>query len=159
MDDKDDEDFGYLLGEIDTYHFCSPEEIQEELLRDGFIPTNVLTGNVFSNGQNALHILLRSRAPIHVLNLLVDKLLYLGVDPRKRNHDGILCTDNNVTYNQIVRKIDFWILTRYPVVWTDDFIRKNIKRIFTLGYQDYYNEVVNQNNKIVIEAMNKYYKK
>jgi hypothetical protein len=157
MDDEDD--LRYLLGEIDTHRFCSPEEIQEELLRDGFIPTNVLTGNVFSNGQNALHILLKERVPIHVLDVLVDKLLHLGVDPRKRDNDGVLCTDGNVTYNQIVRKIDFWILTKYPIVWTDDFIRKNIKRIFTLGYQDYYYEIVNKNNKIVIEAMNNYYNK
>ena len=159
MDDDSDDDLKYLLGEINGQLICTFEEIQEELLSDGFIPINVLTGNVFSNGQNALHILLRSKLPIHVLDVLVDRLLHLGVDPRKRNNDGILCTDNNVTYNQIVRKIDFWILTRYPVVWTDDFIRKNIKRIFTLGYQDYYYEIVNKNNKIVIEAMNNYYNK
>jgi hypothetical protein len=157
MEDSDEDDFRYLLGEIDTQRFCNPEEIQEDILKDGLIPMNLLTGNVFSNGQNALHIILKVNLPIHILDVLVDKLLHLGVDPRKRDNDSILCTEGNITYNQIVRKIDFWILTRYPVVWTDDFVRKYIQKIFNLGYKDYYYDVVNQSNKIVLESMKKYY--
>lgn len=159
MEDSDDDDLRYLLGEIDEHRFCSPEEIQEEILKDGMIPMNLLTENVFSNGQNALHILLKASLPIHVLDVLVDRLLYLGVDPRKRDNDGKLCIDGNVTYHQIVRKIDHWILTRYPVVWNIDFVRKNINRIFKLGYQDYYYEIVNEINKVTIEAMKNYDKK
>jgi hypothetical protein len=159
MDDDSDDDLKYLLGEIDTQLICTFEEVQEELLKDGLIPDNLLTGNVFSNGQNALHILLKTNLPSYILDYKIDKILKLGVDPRIKDNDGKLCTDGNVNYNQINKKIHLWILTRYPTIWTTDFVRKHVQKIFNLGYQDYYYEVVNHTNKIVIEAMNKYYKK
>ena len=159
MDDLDDL-LDYLLSPAKEDELKSEEEKQEELLLRGVLPENVLTGNVFSNGQNALHLIMKSSETSFLVEHIVDTLLYLGVDSTSPDNDGKLCTDenlNSIHYN-LIDKIYKWQLTRYPVIWTHNFVRKNKYKIKLLNYTSYYREIINSEDERIDLAFEKYYK-
>lgn len=139
----------------------SKEEAQEKMLLRGILPENVLTGNVFSNGQNALHLIMKSSDSSFLIYHIVHELLLLGVDSTARDYDGKLCTDENVDciHYDLIDKIYKWQLTRYPVVWNHDFVRKNKHKIKLLNYYDYYREIMDSEEERIDKAFEKYYKK
>jgi hypothetical protein len=137
------------------------EEVQEKMLLRGVLPENVFTGNVFSNGQNALHLIMKSSESSFLIYHIVQELLLLGVDSTARDNYGNLCTDENVVWihHNLIDKIYKWQLTRYPVVWTHDFVRKNKHKIKLLNYYDYYREIMDSEEERIDKAFENYYKK
>jgi hypothetical protein len=149
----------YLLDDINI-ETESEEQRQENILLSGFLPENVLIGNVFSNGQNALHLIMKSnKSSVHIENI-VEYLLKIGVDSFTRDNNGLLCTDYEVAgiHFNTSRKIFKWQLTRYPTVWDHHFIYKNSKKISLLDYIDYYQEIMNSENKRISLAFKQYYR-
>ena len=149
----------YLLDDIDI-ETESEEKRQEFILLSGGLPEHVLTGNVFSNGQNALHLIMKSNNSSIRIEPIVDYLLKIGVDSFARDNSGLFCTDYEVAgiHFSVIRKIYKWQLTRYPTVWNQDFVNKNYKKISILDYIDYYQEIMNSENKRISKAFRGYYR-
>ncbi len=149
----------YLLDDNDNI-IESEKEKQERILLSGFLPENVITQNVFSNGQNALHLIMKSNKSSQHIESIVDYLLKIGVDSLARDNNGLLCTDYEVAgvHFNMIRKIYKWQLTRYPVVWTPNFVNMNSKKISLLNYIDYYQEIMDSENKRITKSFRKYYR-
>lgn len=161
--DEFDQLLEYLLNPIeeDAEDTKTEEEKQEELLLRGILPENVFTGNVFSKGQNALHLIMKSSESSFIIYHIVDALLNLGVDSLARDEDGLLCTDEKVAwihYN-LIDKIYKWQLTRYPTVWTHKFIKDNKHKIKLLNYTNYYREIIESEEDRIDQAFKNYYNK
>jgi hypothetical protein len=155
------DDLDLLLVELlDPDEDKKEEDLQEELLLNGILPENVFTGNVFSNGQNALHLIMKSSASSFLIRHIVNKLLYLGVDSTAPDNDGVLCTDEKIAWfhYHLINTIYNWQLTRYPVIWTHDFIRKNKHKIKALNYYKYYREIIDSEEERIDKAFEDYYK-
>jgi hypothetical protein len=149
----------YLLDDIDI-ETESEEKRQEFMLLSGFLPENVLIENVFSNGQNALHLIMRSNKSSQHIEHIIDYLLKIGVDSFARDNNGLFCTDYEVAgiHFNMIRKIYKWQLTRYPTIWDYEFVNKNYKKISLLDYIDYYQEIINSENKRISKAFKEYYR-
>jgi hypothetical protein len=135
------------------------EEKQEEMLLKGILPENVFTGAVFSNGQTALHLIMKSSESSFLIYHVVDRLLHLGVDSTIRDNDGILCTDEKIAWFHypLIDKIYKWQLTRYPIIWNHDFVKKNKHKIKALHYYKYYREIMDSEEDRIEKAFNDYY--
>ena len=137
------------------------EEKQEKMLLRGILPENIFLGNVFSNGQNALHLIMKSSESSFLIEHIVDKLLYLGVDSTAKDNNGLLCTDEKVAWihYSLIDKIYKWQLTRYPVIWNHGFVRKNKYKIKLLNYTNYYREIMDSEEERIDRAFESYYNK
>lgn len=139
----------------------SEEKKQEKMLLKGILPENTLLGNVFSNGQNALHLIMKSSESSFLIEHIVDILLFLGVDSTAKDNNGLLCTDEKVAWihYSLIDKIYKWQLTRYPVIWNHDFLKKNKHKIKLLNYTSYYREIMNSEEERIDKAFESYYNK
>jgi hypothetical protein len=149
----------YLLDDIDI-ETESEEKRQEFMLLSGVLPENVLIGNLFSDGQNALHLIMKSNKSSKHIENIIDYLLTIGVDSLARDNNGLLCTDYEVAgvHFNMIRKIYKWQLTRYPTVWNYHFVNINYRKISLLNYFDYYEEIIDSENKRISKAFKDYYR-
>jgi hypothetical protein len=138
----------------------SEYEKQENILLSGFLPHNLYTENVFSDKQNALHLIMKSNKSSNHIEPIVYYLLTIGVDSFAKDNKGLLCTDYEVAgkHLSLIQKIYKWQLTKYPVVWTYKFVNENYKKISLLNYNDYYQEIMTSENKRISKAFKNYYR-
>jgi hypothetical protein len=150
------------LSENDFDLDLTPTEKLISKIRFGDIPENVFLDNSFPDGKTVLHILAESLflTETELIHASV-KMMRLGVDPRIRDNFGKLCTDyrNTIIKTNYLDVIYYWILTKYPTIWSKEYYMEHRGKIIMLGYNHHYDDIVKIDNENAYKAMKNYYKK